>query len=157
MTSKIDFESTILALFDKLSLLVWFFKGFFLGGMLILGQKACFLGPTIFEIPRPNWYYSTYIYHPPETKENNNDRVMHFLKGLALYILAALLCQNVYEILLQFLFNIKFTRVIQLSVDSLQISFYSCYECGIRRSFELLNLSSSFSSHILDSNSSHSE
>ena len=25
--------------------------------MLILGQKACFLGPTIFEIPRPNWYY----------------------------------------------------------------------------------------------------
>jgi hypothetical protein len=22
--------------------------------MLILGQKACFLGPTIFEIPRPN-------------------------------------------------------------------------------------------------------
>ena len=25
--------------------------------MLILGQKPCFLGPTIFEIPRPNWYY----------------------------------------------------------------------------------------------------
>ena len=24
--------------------------------MLIFGQKACFLGPTIFEIPRPNWY-----------------------------------------------------------------------------------------------------
>ena len=22
--------------------------------MLILGQKACFLGPTIFEIPQPN-------------------------------------------------------------------------------------------------------
>ena len=25
--------------------------------MLIFGQKACFLGPTIFEIPQPNWYY----------------------------------------------------------------------------------------------------
>ena len=40
MTSKIDFESTILALFDKLSLLIGFFKRFFLGAMLILGQKA---------------------------------------------------------------------------------------------------------------------
>ena len=27
--------------------------------MLILGQKPCFLAPTIFEIPGPNWYYST--------------------------------------------------------------------------------------------------
>ena len=26
--------------------------------MLILGQKSCFLRPTIFEIPQPNWYYS---------------------------------------------------------------------------------------------------
>ena len=25
--------------------------------MLILGQKSCLLGPTIFEIPQPNWYY----------------------------------------------------------------------------------------------------
>ena len=25
--------------------------------MLILGQKACFLGPTIFEIQQPNWHY----------------------------------------------------------------------------------------------------
>ena len=25
--------------------------------MLILGQKACFLGPTTFEIPQPNWHY----------------------------------------------------------------------------------------------------
>ena len=24
--------------------------------MLILGQKSCILGPTIFEIPRPNWH-----------------------------------------------------------------------------------------------------
>ena len=46
MISKIDFESTILALFDELSLLI----GIFLGSMMILGQKACFLGPAIFEI-----------------------------------------------------------------------------------------------------------
>ena len=26
--------------------------------MLILEQKSCFLGPTIFEIPQPNLYYS---------------------------------------------------------------------------------------------------
>ena len=24
--------------------------------MLILGQKSCFLGPTIFKIPQPNWH-----------------------------------------------------------------------------------------------------
>ena len=23
-------------------------------------QKSCFLGPTIFEIPQPNWYYSSF-------------------------------------------------------------------------------------------------
>ena len=28
--------------------------------MLILGQKYCFLGPTIFKIPQPNWYYCPY-------------------------------------------------------------------------------------------------
>ena len=26
--------------------------------MLILGQKSCFLGPTIFKIQQPNWYYT---------------------------------------------------------------------------------------------------
>ena len=26
--------------------------------MLILGQKPYFLGPTIFKIPQPNWYYA---------------------------------------------------------------------------------------------------
>jgi hypothetical protein len=25
-------------------------------GILIFGQKSCFLGPTIFKIPQPNWY-----------------------------------------------------------------------------------------------------
>ena len=29
--------------------------------MLILGQKSCFLRPTIFEIPQQNWYYSRVI------------------------------------------------------------------------------------------------
>ena len=29
--------------------------------MLILGQKSCILGPTIFKIPQQNWYYSTYL------------------------------------------------------------------------------------------------
>ena len=28
--------------------------------VLIFGQKSCFLGPTIFKIPQPNWYYSSY-------------------------------------------------------------------------------------------------
>ena len=27
--------------------------------MLILGQKSCILGPTIFKIPQPNWHYYT--------------------------------------------------------------------------------------------------
>ena len=27
--------------------------------MLILDQISCFLGPTIFKIPQPNWYFST--------------------------------------------------------------------------------------------------
>ena len=30
----------------------------FPSSMLIFGQKSCFLGPTIFKIPQPNWYYS---------------------------------------------------------------------------------------------------
>ena len=34
---------------------------FFLGGILILGQKSYYLGPTIFKIPQPNrHYYATY-------------------------------------------------------------------------------------------------
>ena len=41
LTSKIDFESMFLALFNE-------FYDFFPLSMLILGQKSCFLGPTIF-------------------------------------------------------------------------------------------------------------
>ena len=29
--------------------------------MLILGQKSCFLGPSIFKMPQRNWYYNVYI------------------------------------------------------------------------------------------------
>ena len=32
------------------------FKKDFPLSMFILGQKSCFLGPTIFEIPQPNWH-----------------------------------------------------------------------------------------------------
>ena len=35
-----------------------FFLKIFPLSVLILGQKSCFLGPTIFKIPQPNWYYS---------------------------------------------------------------------------------------------------
>ena len=30
--------------------------------MLILGQKSCILGPTIFKIPQPNWHYVPYLF-----------------------------------------------------------------------------------------------
>jgi len=46
---KIDFESAILALFDSLMDI----KKNPLS-MLILGQKSCSLGPTVFKIPQPN-------------------------------------------------------------------------------------------------------
>ena len=39
------------SIFDELTFLVGFF---FLRGMLILGKKSYFLGPTIFKIPQPN-------------------------------------------------------------------------------------------------------
>ena len=31
--------------------------------MLILGQKSCIIGPTIFKIPQPNWHYYIYPYY----------------------------------------------------------------------------------------------
>ena len=36
----------------------WILLNCFPLSMLILGQKSCFLRPTIFEIPQLNWYYS---------------------------------------------------------------------------------------------------
>ena len=90
-------------------------------------KKALILCPLQFR-----WVSSTYIYHPPETKENNNDRVMHFLKGLALYVLAALLRQNIYEIALQFIFNSKLMRVAYSTFCRFFPNFLnSCYEIGI--------------------------
>ena len=64
LTSKIDFESTILALFDQPSCIEGIFKIFFLWvPMLILGNKYFFLGPTIFENLQPNRYYlHSFIY-----------------------------------------------------------------------------------------------
>ena len=53
LTSKIDFEIMILALLDEPSLVDGFKKKSPLS-MLILDQKSCFLGTTIFEIPHPN-------------------------------------------------------------------------------------------------------
>ena len=35
---------------------------------LIFGHKSCFLGPTIFKIPQPNWYYSQYSGRPTLAK-----------------------------------------------------------------------------------------
>ena len=43
--------------------------------MLILGQKPCFLGPTIFEIPQPNWYYSTF----PKRNKIKPNKTLKFL------------------------------------------------------------------------------
>ena len=40
--------------FDELTILLGFLKNTFLCGMLILGQKCYFVGPTIFKIPQPN-------------------------------------------------------------------------------------------------------
>ena len=65
LTLKIDFEVenllyfevTILAFFDN-----WSLKIFPLS-LLILGQKSCFLGPNIFKIPQPNWYYCVINMH----------------------------------------------------------------------------------------------
>ena len=99
LTSKIDFESTILALFEKLSLLVGFFQRFFLGGMLILGQKACFKGPTIFEIPQPNWYYWSTIHSPQPNSEPENQCIILSIVGFIvllsnLYIVHTELCRR---------------------------------------------------------------
>ena len=52
LTSKTDFESTILALFVKLSFIDRLFLKCTLS-FFILGQNSCILGPIIFEIPQP--------------------------------------------------------------------------------------------------------
>ena len=65
--NQIQFQKDILCNFEGL---FWqtvihrpiFFKLFPLS-FLILGQKTCFLGPTIFKIPQPNWY-CIYVLRP---------------------------------------------------------------------------------------------
>ena len=37
------------------------FLKLFFKSMLIFGQKSYFLGPTILEIPQPNWYYNVNV------------------------------------------------------------------------------------------------
>ena len=32
--------------------------------ILIFGQNSCFLGPTTFKLPQPNWHYYTHLYLP---------------------------------------------------------------------------------------------
>ena len=44
------FDEVVLPVFSKYNGLLWVYW------LLIFGQKSCFLGPTIFKIPQPNWY-----------------------------------------------------------------------------------------------------
>ena len=45
---------------DKLALPVLSkYKQWFPLSLLIFGQKSCFLGPTMFKIPQPNWHFYT--------------------------------------------------------------------------------------------------
>ena len=59
--SKLNFWTTLLSKitpnFWRTDILRRNLKKKILGGMLILCQKTFFLGPTIFKIPQPNWYY----------------------------------------------------------------------------------------------------
>ena len=72
-------------IFDRLSLLVGNFERFFLGGMLILGQKPFFLGPTIFKVSQPNWHWhvcEVLIFRLTvdtlrKTADNKNEFVVH--------------------------------------------------------------------------------
>ena len=52
MTPKIEFESTILAPFDKLSLMNLQEIHWLSLSMLMFGQTSRFIGLTIFEIPQ---------------------------------------------------------------------------------------------------------
>ena len=48
--------STCSYIFNKQACLLILFKIYFPLIVLFLGQKSCFLGPTIFDIPQPNRY-----------------------------------------------------------------------------------------------------
>ena len=71
--------------------------------MLILGQKSCILGPTIFKIPQPNWHncpycaalfphtslYTMYIVHtillPQKWYRKTKQKLIYFLSWLFCY------------------------------------------------------------------------
>ena len=42
--------------FEKLSFIVLKKPQWFPCNLLIFGQKSCFIGPTVFEIPQPKWH-----------------------------------------------------------------------------------------------------
>ena len=57
--------------------------------MLILGRKACFLGPTIFEIPQPNWYQ--HILLRDVVRFSNNFKAEQFqIKWVEAYIVGVI-------------------------------------------------------------------
>ena len=56
LTKKIDFESTILALFEALMLCQFSKYSNFIWIQLIIEQKPCFLGPIKQESPWRNWH-----------------------------------------------------------------------------------------------------
>ena len=60
LTSKIDFESTILALFQQPSTMEGIFKSFFFE---ILCNKTCFFRTPTFENLQPNWYHLQSFIH----------------------------------------------------------------------------------------------
>ena len=50
--------------------------------MLIFGQKSCFLGSTIFEIPQLNWHYSLIVvYLQINQQKLNTPSKLHLSKG----------------------------------------------------------------------------
>ena len=49
-------------------------------------QKSCFLGPTIFEIPQPNWYYSVRPKPGFGIGNRNQDQVSVSVSGPELFL-----------------------------------------------------------------------
>ena len=60
--------------------------------MLVIGQKSCFLGSTIFEIPQPNWYYVP-KYTKISIQKYMGDLFLYFLT-YPLYVLFALISKK---------------------------------------------------------------
>ena len=52
--------------------------------MLIFGQNSCFLGPTFFEMPQPNWHYQVDIKKklPQNLHIRSIDYIMNLIKTI---------------------------------------------------------------------------